>query len=422
MEKSTEKTNTLVRRCVNIDWLEVYCLEDLDYFPVDANYYRSNGIWVEERDYGTRQYTQMFTVLDRDGLPFCEIRRSPVAGSNAAKAGIFAKNSCHIKLHNRYCYLDNAVTIFADFLHAHHYTIKRLYRLDLCLDFEKFDKGDKPSDFVHRYVSAKYTKINQCNLSAHCRDRWEERDWNSLSWGSPTSMVSTKLYNKSLELEQVHDKPYIRGAWFNAGLIDDITRKTKRADDGSEYTPVIWRLEFSVKSSAYGWYEVENCNGRKTKKLKQPHDLGCYTTKKQQLDAIAFLCHHYFHFKIYEKDVRKDRCKDKILFDFRTGKQICTLSTALSSVKPPREFDILRRYIERYRLRMADQATREACDLILSQLSDDEVAYLIPNVGRSDQVRALQLLLKRRLEKGSGETFLESVDNVRSIVTLHDVF
>lgn len=422
MESSTKKTKSEVLRCVNIDWLEVYCTEDLDLFPCDAEYYRRQGIWVEERDYGTRQYSQMFTILDRDYLPFCEIRRAPVAGTNAARAGIFAANSCHIKLHNRYCYLTEAVNIFADFLHYHRYTIKRLYRIDLCIDFELFDKGDKPSDFVHRYVSSKFTKINQSELTAHCRDRWDSRDWNSLSWGSPASMVSTKLYNKSLELAQVKDKPYIRGSWFNAGLIDDVSKKTKTKPDGTIYTPVIWRLEFSIKSSARGWYEVEDCNGKKTKTLKQTHDLGCYATKKQQLDAIAFLCHHYFHFKIFEKGVIKYRCKDKILFDFRTGKQVCKLDTALSSVPAPKEYDILRRYIERYRLRTPDQATRDACNLILSQLSTDEVKFLLPNIGTTQQAKALQMLLKRRLEVGTSESLLDSLECVRHVVSFSDVF
>ena len=45
-----------VKRCVNIDWLEVYVEEANDRFPCNADYYREHGYSVREREYGTRQY------------------------------------------------------------------------------------------------------------------------------------------------------------------------------------------------------------------------------------------------------------------------------------------------------------------------------------------------------------------------------
>ena len=63
-------------RCINLDWLEVFCLEPDPHQPLDANYYRAQGFFVEERDYGTRIYHEMFTVLI-DGQPFIEVRRRP---------------------------------------------------------------------------------------------------------------------------------------------------------------------------------------------------------------------------------------------------------------------------------------------------------------------------------------------------------
>lgn len=62
-------------RCVNLDWLEVFCFEDGE--PHDANYFRREGFVVDEREYGTRIYHQMFTLNDRLGHPFLEVRRSP---------------------------------------------------------------------------------------------------------------------------------------------------------------------------------------------------------------------------------------------------------------------------------------------------------------------------------------------------------
>ena len=70
------------KRCVNIDWLEVYCLEDRHEYPCDAEYFRRHGYLVQERDYGTRQYNQMFTILDKWGNPMIEVRRDPPSGDS----------------------------------------------------------------------------------------------------------------------------------------------------------------------------------------------------------------------------------------------------------------------------------------------------------------------------------------------------
>ena len=43
-------------------------------------------------------------------------------------------------------------------------------------------------------------------------------------------------------------KPHIRYAWLKCGLIDDFHKVMKQGKDGW-YTPQIWRVEFSIRSS-----------------------------------------------------------------------------------------------------------------------------------------------------------------------------
>ena len=173
----------------------------------------------------------MFSIMDDQGHPFIEIRRKP-------KSTIMEENMCHIRLTNYACYRDNAADLMADFIELHGFVFLRISRVDICYDFEKFDSGDNPRDFVIRYLNGTYSKINQANLTAHGSDRWDLRDWNSLSWGSQTSDVGTKMYNKTLELyDEILDtykKPYIRYAWKQAGLIDDWVwmKKNKRKSQG----------------------------------------------------------------------------------------------------------------------------------------------------------------------------------------------
>lgn len=408
-------------RCINIDWLEVYCIEDCNRFPCNADYFRKQGWIVKERPYGTRQYKEMFVLLDKTDLPFVEIRRSPVAENcNASKVGIFDPASCHIRLHNRYCYHPQAVNFLSNFLMQHQYVMKHIYRLDICLDFEKFDKGDDPHKFMLRYLSGKYSKINQGNISSHGKDLWAERRWNSISWGSPSSMVSTKFYNKSLELKEGRDKPYIRYAWWCAGLIDDWTNCTKRNPDGSVYSPDIYRVEFSIRAHARQWYRIEDHNGRKTKNLVQEHTLGTYRTSDDLLHAFARLAHHYFHFKHYEEGVRKDRCEDKVLFDFGSNHTCYCLDRLLTSQTHKEVESALLKRLREYKLRHASEDIRNACDVLIESLTTESVRNSMPEWADRTEALLLQQLIKMRMTQLQKEPLQTSINKISSLLDLQN--
>ena len=91
-------------RCVNLDWLEVHAYEPI-VTSLNAIYFRSQGWIVDEREYGTRVYREMFTLRGRDNMPLLEVRRNPASqGLN----GVHQANECHIRLVNRACYFDDA--------------------------------------------------------------------------------------------------------------------------------------------------------------------------------------------------------------------------------------------------------------------------------------------------------------------------
>ena len=60
-----------------------------------------------------------------------------------------------LRLSNRTCYSDNAVQIMQDFLTKYDYEFVKIFRIDICLDFERFDSGDDPNLFLHRYIRRK---------------------------------------------------------------------------------------------------------------------------------------------------------------------------------------------------------------------------------------------------------------------------
>ena len=335
-----------MNRCVNIDWLQVYCQEPNDK-KLDADYFKACGYEVKERAYGTPQYAEMFTIYEKD-FPFIEVRRKPYSLKWAG--GIFEDGDCHLRLSNRACYAASPIDDLRRFLLAHNYRYKSLSRIDICLDFNVFDLGDKPEKVLTDYMKGKISKINQCNVAAHGKDRWDGRVWNSLKWGSPSSMVSTKLYNKSLELKETHDKFYIRDQWEAAGLRQDIP---------------VWRVEFSISSDLKQLVRLDTGELINNK-------LTDYDTKEKCLFRFHSLAAHYFHFKYVEymengKLRRKDRCKDKVLFRISKDEQTYKPITLTLQKEPSRtDIMIMRRL---YKLQNDFSLTKEEQKSVLTLIT-----------------------------------------------------
>lgn len=279
-------------RCINIDWLEVFCTESGDMGP---EYYKGKGYMVKTREYGTPIYRQMFTIFDKYGNEWIEVRRLPYSTKDAG--GIFVRGACHLRLTNYACYTINPVGDLIDFMDRHNYTFHNISRIDLCGDFTQFDNGMMPYDFMKDYICGKYSKLNQCNLTAHGRDKWEGREWNSLKWGSETSTCSTKLYNKSLEMKQKKFKSYIWDAWNYAGL---------------DTSKDIWRLEFSLHSQVKSMVAIDTGN---------VFDISISNFMDRQKVGFAWfaLCDRLFDVRVKKtskngNEVRKSRCPKLNLF------------------------------------------------------------------------------------------------------------
>lgn len=393
-----------LERCVNLDWLEVCVLEPKNE-PHDANYFRACGLVVHERDYGTKVWDEMFTILDEDHLGWLEVRRRP-------KSDIIAANIAHLRLTNRACYFPDAADRMQEFITQHHCEFHHIVRVDVCLDLERFDYGDKPRDFLRRYILERYSKINQGTISSHGDDRWEGRVWNSVSWGSETSDVGTKFYCKTLELydrtTKTYGKPYIRQSWQANGLVDDATTMTKTDRNGKTYTPEIWRIEFSIRSSVRRWFLI-HLDGNERAKQSIRNTLDMYNTTAKLTIMFAALQRHYFRFKHLTKTynfykeghtngypVRKDRCPDKLLFDwksvgitYKVEKQYIS-----TSEKPDNELSRLLNKLRQYRDQTFDAGVKQACTILIDHLTYRIQHFDTTNPRNRAEAQALQLVMK----------------------------
>lgn len=293
--------------CINIDWLECYCLEIGE--PHDIDYFGRCGFFVKLRDYGTRHWVEVFTIYDTKGDPFMEVRRHP--RSQTGKHTILPDNACTLRLVNRYCYFDNAAEIMLEFITRYQYEFRRIFRMDLCCDFERFDSGDYPDKVVKRILAHTYAKVYQAKRTVHGDDRWNGSIDNSLSWGNKNSMIVTRFYNKTMELEeQGFHKPWIIQAWFEFGLIDNPMTITRKNSKGEDYRPDIWRLEFQINSSARGYVQIDTDRN----KFWLEHNLEIYLTRDHLVQPYSVLQQHYFQWRIFQKGKRKYDCPEKKLF------------------------------------------------------------------------------------------------------------
>lgn len=391
-------------RCVNLDWLEVSVLEPIAE-PHDAEYFRSCGWVVIERDYGTRVWGQMFTLEGEDHLPFLEVRREP-------KSEIITQNVAHLRFVNRVCYFPNAAQLMHDFIVKYGYVFQRIARVDICLDLEKFDYGDYPKDFMRRFMEGKYSKINQANISAHGSDQWDGRVWNSLSWGSPSSDIGTKFYNKTLELydpvTKKYGKPYIRQAWYLAGLVDDASQVIKYKPDGTPYTPEIWRIEFSIRSSVKNWFLI-HLDGKEKQRQSIRNTLDMYDGSEKIMILFASLSEHYFHFKhlikrykFYQEGhtdgyaLRKDRCPDKLLFNWKS--QTYLYKVAKESIATSERVDTtlarLLSQLKQFRDTTQDTAIKKSAQVIIDYLEYRISHYDQTNPINRHDVKILQMALR----------------------------
>lgn len=261
-----------------LDWLEVFCIEPV---AMDADFFKKDGWQVDKRAYGTPVYREMFTLFGNDGKPLLEIRRNPM--SLKKNGGIFDVGACHIRLSNRTCYLEHTVEILQKFLVKYKYQFRGISRIDLACDSLVFDNGMDGGQLISSYMRGHILKNRNSRVCAHGRETANSRAWNSIKWGSPNSPVSTKIYNKTQELKEQSNKRYIKECWVNADMVEyqqvfyDVKdKKTGQTQTKTDVVVVekgkakpyavkkddvqeanVWRVEFSIKSEARQWIEIE---------------------------------------------------------------------------------------------------------------------------------------------------------------------
>ena len=207
-----------MNRTISIDWLSLYCE---CYVLNDNNFYK-----FERQNESSGQFKEIWKVYDKiDKELYCVIQRTPWSP-------IIPKHTTMVKVANRYLYRQDWNTKLMHFLNVCHIIPKSISRIDIAADFNHFDNNLKVESFIQGFLSNKYIKMGQ-NKYTLMGEQKNQHEYSYLRFGNRESEISAYLYNKSKELKEVHDKPYIREMWEENGI------NTKKD---------VWRLEVSLRN------------------------------------------------------------------------------------------------------------------------------------------------------------------------------
>ena len=213
--------------CFNVDWLSF----SVKLLNEDANLTCPQGYRLELYD-GNNIFKHRAILMDEFGRKILTMLWKP-------HSSIIAPNICTVQVGNELLYSEEEDSVMKLINKITPCSFNSFSRIDLCIDFEVDNrlmaiirKLDNGSHYVQGkqngakwWHEGEYKGVKQ--QISHC-----------LNWGSQSSEIKVKLYNKSREQNLltpngVSDKPYIVEQWKWADF--DIKN--------------VWRLEFSLSSS-----------------------------------------------------------------------------------------------------------------------------------------------------------------------------
>lgn len=222
--------------CISVDWLQVCCYSNNLAFLLNNDYYNkvdSLPYWLELQPLETRSFARFIRVHTKVGNDwrYCAdilaVPRSTMLNSNIVL----------VKIHNRFLYSQNYIKLLCNICATFKLSIKGLTRLDLCYDCNSFHNGLKPHKFIKEFVTAEFDspryiyKVGAKQFRVYGgKSVSSATKFSGIEFGSGKSSKRCYIYDKTRELEEVKDKPWIRQYWHENGLISDAKTHVYRAE------------------------------------------------------------------------------------------------------------------------------------------------------------------------------------------------
>lgn len=208
---------------ITLDWLQLHVRSAKSDYPE-----RVNRFEVKRQNFRTKQFKNVDYIY-KDGEGVATMVSIP-------HSNILHSDSGLLKIENKYLYSNNLETLVDEILNDLELKFVNVTRIDIACDFNLFKNNLHPANFIFNFLSGKYVKLKRSKFSVYgVHERVNEFQY--LRFGSPTSVLCYYLYNKSVELRERKNKPYIKKLWVDNNL-DDLDN--------------VWRLEFRITASQRG--------------------------------------------------------------------------------------------------------------------------------------------------------------------------
>lgn len=243
---------------ISLDWMQYYC--ERSPWAIPSSFATTKGSYeVEKQSYSTNLWLDVYIIKHR-GREFATLCCNP-------RNGGMPERGCTLKLANRVLYSHEWLTESRAIMVEMGLRYKGITRLDVAYDCNVLAGGRSVPSFLMQYFShAPYCEghiirsgSRKVTINA-TRSNKGSVEISAMRWGSKGSDIGAYCYNKSLELREVKDKPWIRETWEKAGLIDSFNevewaklsekekqRKIEQGDVTSYVEKPVWRFEISIK-------------------------------------------------------------------------------------------------------------------------------------------------------------------------------
>lgn len=238
-KKELEEKNEKTQFCYSIDWLTF----NIKLKDINNPFIRDEGIYAEEREQGTNIFKRVKDYYNtRDELIFTIVFQP--------HSKIIKQDFGQLQIANKWLYVGNLSKLVYKIFFQSNFELVNISRIDLCTDFFNFVDSYKPLSFIQDVARGYVSKVNPSSINfwgktgklANEIEEDEERGiiYHAMNIGDRESTFNFKLYNKTKELKEKHEKGYIKTKWYKKlqGYEELIKMNEK---------PTIWRLEVSIK-------------------------------------------------------------------------------------------------------------------------------------------------------------------------------
>lgn len=228
-KKELEEKNEKTQFCYSIDWLTF----NIKLKDINNPFIRDEKIYAEEREQGTNIFKRVKDFYNtRDELIFTIVFQP--------HSKIIKQDFGQLQIANKWLYVGNLSKLVYKIFFQSNFELVNISRIDLCTDFFNFVDNYKPLSFIQDVAKGNVVKVNPSSINFWGKTGDYSIDYHAMNIGDRESTFNFKLYNKTKELEEKHEKGYIKTKWYKKlkGYEELIKMKEE---------PTIWRLEVSIK-------------------------------------------------------------------------------------------------------------------------------------------------------------------------------